>query len=304
MPIHKWKNNDDYIRVKRVYTNSGGDRVTEQANNTFRIQLDEEVQDVIGVELTGFSVPNDAAPSFVAERNGRPGDNKIDFYIIDLNAGPGYGTTSIITFEMPELRYQYTNYDDTQRSYTRVLSDRMQAAITADPYFGSILTTALSVFSDDLGRTDLQIRKGADLYDWGFLFASGPNANNEPYQQMGFEKLDCTTSRRLTSPYPVNLRPYRYIDIKIDEVRELGSVGRIFIEEDNEKFYTTNERNTARTRMISSDRLHRLRPLTITPTLNGVIHIPSGVELDLELSIFHLSNQGTKPRWFKERLTL
>lgn len=304
MPIHERKNNDDYTRVKRVYTNSGDDRVTEEANNTFRIQLDEEVRDVVGVELTGFSVPNNAAPSFVAERNNRPGDNKIDFYIIDLNAGPGYGTTSIITFEMPEVRYEYENNDDVTLSYVSVLRERMQAAIIADPYFGSILNTALSVFSDDLGRTDLQIRDGADLYDWGFLFATGPNADKAPYKQMGFEKLDYTTSRRLTSPYRVNLRLYRYIDIKIDEVRELGSVGRIFIEEDNEKFYVSNERNTARTRMISSDRLHRLRQLTITPTLNGGMHIPSGIELDLELSIFHLSNQGTKPRWFKERLTL
>lgn len=304
MPVHEQKNNDDYIRVKRVYINSGGDRVTDEANNTFRVELDEEVQNVVGVELTGYSVSNNAAPTFVSPRNNRPGDNIIDLYIIDLNAGPGYGTSSIMEVVMPPVRYDYDNNDDRTLSYSTVLWDQMQAAIDADPYFGPLLPANINVFSGDLGRTDVQIRKGVDLYDWGFLFETGPNADNAPYKQMGFEKLDYITSRRLTSPYRVNLRPYRYIDIKIDEVRELGSVGRIFMEEDNEKNYTSNERNTARTRMISSDRLHRLRQLTITPTLNGGKHIPSGVELDLELSIFHLSNQGTKPRWFKERLTL
>lgn len=305
MPVHDQKNSDDYARVKRVYVNSGDDRVTEEENNTFRIKLDEEVQNVVGVELTGFSISYEASPTFIKPRNGKSGNDKIDFYITDMNPGPGFGTRSVLTIEMPKMRIYYGVSNSRGENYIENLQYRIRAALTADPYFGPLISyTDLRVYEDGLGRTLMELRVLGKLYDYGFLFKTGPNADQAPYKEMGFDKLDYNASRWLTSPYTVNLRPFRYLDIKIDEVRELGTVGRIYFDLEGDLMYVLNEHNTARTRIVSSDRLYRLRQLTIIPTLNGGMHLPQGVEIDLELTIFHLSNQGAKPDWFKERFTL
>lgn len=300
MPVQDVNNSNDYLRVKRVYVDSA-DRVTDADLNTFRVELDEEVQNAVGIELTGFSINNNTIPSFVAGIPGRAGDNIIDFFITNTDLGdPDYGLSTTFEIEMDEVRYDYYNPDNLTRSYTDKLQETMNGLLQADPYWGA-QTPFVTVFEDDLGRTDIDISTlGLDTV-WGFNFATGPNATTSPHIQMGFENQDySSTDDRLISPNRVNLRVYRYISVSVEEFRELSPVANIYA--DDGGGYTSNERNTARTRIISSDRLHRIRYLTITPLLNGSIHVPGGSLMDFEFTIFHLSNQGDKPEWFKERL--
>lgn len=291
MPIHNNRDSDSYLRVKRIYTHSA-DGISETSGTAYRVLLDEEVRDVLAIELSGFSVSNRIAPTFVAERNGLPGDNKIDFYVIEKTPGPFFGRTSVMTAVISSERY-------THLSYAAALEEAIEAALGADPYFNFLWPDVTCTENNPF--TSVELFGGT--IEWGFLFATGVNASRAPHQTMGFEALDYTTTTgTLLGTLPVNMQPYRYVKIKVHECEKDGDVARIFIGNDNN--FTLNEVNTNRARLLSADNLGRVRHLTITPSLGKGMHVPANIPLDLEFSILHVANQGDKPAWLKEKLTL
>ena len=312
MPLQNEKSEKNYTKISRVYTNSSE---REEGGNlySYRIKLANEVQFVTGIELTSYNLPNEISPSFVAENGSFTGANMVDFYLWDDSSD----YSEQFTVEFPEKKYVYSNSLDESNSYIDVLADLMGDAISTSPVFGDAgpFNLTWNPYLDAANRTVLGLNTTGSVR-WGFTFASGPNSSNTAAYVMGFELADYDSDyndpdtviyNSITSPNATNLTPYRYVDISLEEARELRPLSRIYVTSDPFYGITRNEINVTRTRLLSSEPVRILRHLTITITLEGGRPPPANsgsLPHDLGFTIFSLANEETVPDWLKQSFVL
>lgn len=291
MPLPIAKSGNDYIRMRRIFTDS-----TEAERGTisdYRIKLKRQFQDVVALELTGYVIPSSMTPSFKPEYN-----DKFEF---ELTAG---ATTKSFTVTWPSFSYTYQNVSVPYVSYINTLEQLLANAVLTDATFGTSGTNpaTFQVLADPEERTLVTV-SGTGITGFRFLFGSGANADLETYLAMGFAQgVDTTSSLTQTSPNRVILDPFRRLEIYIDEFPELQPFHVIY--NDNAAYYGTvnNDVNYTRVRFLSSKPIQRLTHLTIRLRLNGDFLVEDSFKNHhtFSFTVFHLAYEDKLPKWLKQ----
>ena len=288
-----------YVKVTKIQIDSR-DRTTDSNGATdYVIDINKEIQYVVGVEMTGFNFPDTLIPSFTSAHNNTAGTNIVDFELF----ANGSTVSNTFSVAIPERHFTYQNLQVPYSGYTTTLESLLNDAIVNDSDFGDGQTyEARFVVTPTPDLTTRVSVSGIDGFR--FLFLTGSNSANSAYEQMGFTQADTAMELEHTSPSPVDLDKYRYVDISIEEVPELKPVHRLYLVS-NANDTVSNNPNYSRTRLLT-DPVHRLRVMRFKLTLAGGIPVPvsSGQEHAFTLTILSLSNETTIPKWVRQTFTL
>jgi len=301
MPLQNAIGPNKYVKVNKIFVNSE-DRETGSAGPyDYVIKLKDDIQYVVGLELTAYNFPNEIAPTFVAAGTGFDGTNKLDF---NLTNGI---TTTEFTVTWPEKSYTYQNVTVPYLSYVRTLQQLLNEVIFSDATFGNggPNEATFLVDVDPEERTVVTV-SGTGVTGFQFLFASGANKDDSAHTAMGFTNADTASALTVTSPNPTNLSPFRFVDVNVEQAREYTPLARIYMTSNIYYGTTRNEPNVTRTRLLSSEPIHRLRHLHIRLTLEGGVVPPvtSGLAHDLIFTVFSVANEETVPDWVDQTFVL
>jgi hypothetical protein len=300
MPLQTPKG-PNYVKINTIYVNSEDRETGSVGPYDYVIRLTNEIQYVIGMELTSYNLPSSLAPTFVAAGSGFDGTNKLDFA---LSNGV---ITTVFSTEWPEKNYTYQNLNAPYLSYLDTLASLLDKAIDSDPDFGNggANETFFDVDPDPEERT-VVVARGTGVTGLQFLFGTGPNAKDSAQLAMGFANADTPIALTTTSPSPTNLNPFSFVDVSIVQIPEYTPLSRVYMT-NNLAFGTTrNEQRVTRSRLLSSQPIHRLKEIRIKLTLaNGVVP-PSttGLAHDLVFTVFSLANEDSVPSWVNQTFVI
>ena len=290
-----------YVKVTKIQIDSR-DRTTDSNGATdYVIDINKEIQYVVGMEMTGFDFPDTLIPSFTSAQNNTAGTNIVDFELF----ANGTVVSNTFSIALPGRHFEYQNLYVPYSGYTTTLESLLNDAIANDSDFGDGQTyEARFVVTPMPDLTTRVSVSGSNVDGFRFLFLTGSNSANSAYEQMGFTKADTAMDLEHTSPSATDLDKYRYVDISIEEVPELKPVQRLYLV-GNSNDTVSNNPNYSRTRLLT-DPVHRLRVMRFKLTLAGGIPIPasSGQEHAFTLTILSLSNETSIPKWVHQTFTL
>jgi hypothetical protein len=286
MPL-PFSQREDYTRINRIFVDSS-ERSQGTVSN-YRYDLKDEIQEVVGIELTGYAIPTTLTPTFVPNLN--------DQFRFEIKSGL-YTFTATSTF--PSKSYTYENVENPYLSYIITLKQIMTDAIFNDPVFGNNGTNPVTftVFADPETRTHINA-SGTGLTSFRFLFS---NLENSAHTAMGYDKIDTSNNVSLTqiSPRKVSLDPFPRLDIFIKEFPEVSPVDVIYNPSASYYGTTKNDTNVTRMRLLSSKPLKKLKWLNISLKINGIpiVNQPDN-EHSLAFTILSIANEEKVPNWAK-----
>ena len=286
MPL-PFSQREDYTRINRIFVDSS-ERSQGTVSN-YRYDLKDEIQEVVGIELTGYAIPTTLTPTFVPNLN--------DQFRFEIKSGL-YTFTATSTF--PSKSYTYENVENPYLSYIITLKQIMTDAIFNDPVFGNNGTNPVTftVFADPETRTHINA-SGIGLTSFRFLFS---NLENSANTAMGYDKIDTSNNVSLTqiSPRKVSLDPFPRLDIFIKEFPEVSPVDVIYNPSASYYGTTKNDTNVTRMRLLSSKPLKKLKWLNISLKINGIpiVNQPDN-EHSLAFTILSIANEEKVPNWAK-----
>lgn len=300
MPLQTSKG-PNYIKVTKAFVDSTDHLEGSKGPYDYVIKLKDDIQYVVGIELTGWNFPNGIAPTFVA-----PGPNFTGTNTLDFNLSNGVTTTAFQVI-WPEKQYTYQNVTVPYLSYVRTLQQLLNEAIVSDPLFGNGAPNEATFLVDVQPEEHTVVTvTGAGVTGFQFLFGTGAGAADASNLAMGFPKADTAAGLELTSPNPTNLSPFRYVDVSLVQSAEYTPLQRVYLTSNLYYGTTRNEPNVTRTRLLSSTPIQRLRFLHIKLTLEGGVVPPvtSGLPHDLVFTIFSVANEETIPEWVDQTFVL
>lgn len=330
MPLQAQATDNAYIHRTRVYF-SNEDQVAPATDIfNYTIALENEISNVIGCELVGFSMAKRLTPTFRGRyvlNTGKPYPDATNF----RRTGPNYPAgnsiidmrvideTATITLDFavdldlvvptsPTLPYTLVNRFLTMDQIGDVLREPIQLALDAQGD-ATLNTTnyTVDVDIDVLGRFYCKIYRIGDPTTQAtvtFLFASGPNSTDSPHRVLGFDQVD-TTPDPLTSgvqaEFAVDPNPVRYIDISIEEFNEFRPLSRIFVSDPNGDFKRPVDKPTEFRTMVKPVRV--LNQLTVRMQFNDRQEYSYGASYfhEIALEIISLQEVQTKPTWVDQR---
>ena len=300
MPLQDPKG-PNYVRVRKVYVDSGKKEDYSKGEYDYVVELDQELEYVIGCEITGFNLPKNLAPTFIHDRVGFKGNAMVDFQVTDGIV------TETFAFQWPEKSYTYENIPVPYLSYIGTLSQLMNTAIEPSPTFGSgtAKEVTFNVASDPDEKTQVSLTAASGTVTFQFQFGTGAHYEISAATEMGFTEADTGFSASILSPNPTFLQSYRYIDVFIDKI-EFQPVKRIYMTDNLYYGTTINDPDVTRTRYIQSNPIRRLKTLHITLLLEGgvVPPITTGRPHDLTLTFFTLANEEFVPNWVRQTFAI
>lgn len=301
MPLEQEKTQENYIKVNKLFISSADKNQNSRGAYEYQIDLNTEIQYVVGMEITGYNFPSEIAPTFVAPGINFDGTNAIDF---ELQAGALVKQFSAF---WPEKQYTYENVTVPYLSYVQTLQQLLNQAIQNDPDFGTGAPNEAFILSstDPEEVTHLTI-SGPGVTGFRFLFDSGPNRNDSAFNAMGYNQVDTAFTLKEIGPTRTNLRPFRFLDINIKEAEEFQPLKRIYTTDNLYYGTVRNDPSITRTRLLSSQPIHRLSRLNIKITLEGGVVPPvfQGLDHELTLTVFSIANETYVPKWVRQVFVL
>lgn len=302
MPLQPEFTKNSYVKIHRLFISSADRTSSSQSRYDYFIQLKQEIQYVIGMEITGYNLPSDMAPTFISSSGSASGTDKVDF---ELTNGV---TTTVFTATWPQKQYDYQNVTVPYLSYVDILQQIMQDAVDSDATFGIGGANEATFTSVATPEEETKVTvSGTGITGFRFLFATGPNEKNSSYLAMGFNKTDTASSLTQTSPSRAVMKPYRYLDFNLSCAPEFNPLKRIYMT-DNVYYGTVrNDPNLTRTRLLSSQPIRVLKNFRVQLFLeNNVVPPVSGSQLDHEftLTVFSLANEVEVPSWMHQTFVI
>lgn len=303
MPLQDQKSNNAYVKISKIYISNSNRTAGSAGPYDYFVTLPEQIQYVIGFEITAFQFPTSIAPTFVPPFKNNPGTDKVDFILV---ADPP-GITKAFSFTWPAKQYTFQNVTVPYLSYVDALQQQLRAAIAADPVFGigGPNEATFTVVADPNLRTYVTVT-GVNVTGMRFMFASGPNQLNSAHIAMGFVKVDTPLSNTQVSMTATQLRPFRFIDINLDAAPEFKPLKRIYVTDSLSAGSVRNDLDITRTRLLSSQPLRTLTRLRVRITLeNGVVPPDTGAPHDFTLTVFSIANEiNAVPSWLRQTFVL
>lgn len=321
MPLFRI-NTSHYLNRKRVFIDSD-DKIVELSRTAYDTVYDlgELYEKVQSIELVNYNIPRSIVPTFVAERFTDDGllvngNNKLDILMTD------FPVTISLQWTCTLAQSRFTDVTELAAYLQEALNDQMNAL--GDPFFNisnnvdwTVTANNNSGSSQFVGfNLEFRARQNGDetLITSEFLFGSGPNKDNAPWNVLGFEPgVDNGGYQDLTNgiltaviydPVPdriATVTPYRYVDVLIEEAPELAPVARIFMT-DRLNRYTTNRRVINRTRLLSANPIRKISTMRVKLVFEGGIVPPDEWDTgyDLTFDFVILSPEQTIPCWTQQ----
>lgn len=209
------KNN--YVKITKLFFDS---RERESGSVTqYGLRLPVKIPNVIGVSLRSYSFPESVLPSFTRDTS--------DAFDFQLTNDSDYSATFTVIWEPKSFEYSDTSTVD----YCFTLKQMLKKAVFNHSVFGYGQATEVNfdVIATPYEYTTITFF-GTGVVEMKLLFASGPSAHRSAYIQMGFDKMDYTSSNEtLVSPNPVNLRAFSSVDLFVKEFTGNNVFGRVYL---------------------------------------------------------------------------
>lgn len=302
MPLQKEKSRQNYIKIHKLFISSADRTSASQSRYDYFIRLPTQIQYVVGLEITGYNLPSDLAPTFITSTSGALGTDKVDF---ELTNGV---TTTVFTATWPQKQYDYQNVTVPYLSYVDILQQIMQDAVDGDAVFGIGGPNQATFLSEAVPEEQTKVTvSGTGITGFRFLFASGPNQQNSSYLAMGWNKVDTASSLVQLSPSRAVMKPYRYVDFFLDCAPEFRPLKRVYLT-DNVYYGTVrNDPNITRTRLLSSQPIRVLENFRVQLFLEGGVVPPvtsSSLDHEITITVFALANEVEVPQWLNQVFVL
>lgn len=285
-----------YLHRKRVFidsylatSNTDGSDTWNQSR--FWQRLETTAQNVVSAELTGYCISQDiAAPFPFPTEDGRfAGSRYLDIYM-EVSTIPAQNIA--FSVEMPYRRGSDADFSILSSNVATMekLRDMIQFQMNAQgvaPFLTGTTTWSYHTygyFSDDTYGA-YHFSAVTDTGGGGivptlitFRFASGPNAGNTPYKQLGFDNPvdvggvatalpDGTTAYWPIPDTFVDFYPNRYVDIFVREIADFAPHSRVFLT-GVEDYATSKRTPTDRPRILTRPP-RRLETISVTMLLSG-----------------------------------
>jgi hypothetical protein len=278
------------------------------------------------IELVSYNIPRAIMPTFVEAAidpsgNAIVGNNKLDIRLADVPETQSLEFT--VTF--PPGRYE--SIEDFTDTIPALFGDAMDAE--GDAFFNTGAGVAFVVISSTIDSVAnifsviSEIGGNNELISMEYLFESGVNTNNSAWNVFGFVQGEDSGGLQTVNvgngllaptiiydPVPTSaatVRPYRYIDVFIDEAPELSPVARIFLTDETtqESVYTTNKRIQNRVRLLKDLPIRKMSTMTVKIQFENNIVPTEEFECgyDFIFDLMVLSPEQSIPCWTEQQLT-
>lgn len=309
-----------YVHRERLYVSAHTAESNLFNTKTFTVSdyqtiVDQAPQNVTSLELTNYIMPRTYATPFPYASSTSHGARYLDIRVEDV-ANPAVFLD--FSIEMPnkvlyntELTLEKFTQDLTDtyqyyRSTTGIAVPDMSFRWMDDQEFPSGQYGALLIYAID---DPVPVSSSANVY---FLFASGPNADNSPWRELGFPtQADVGGYQMLPSGlevrYPVpstrlNFWRDRYVEINIDQIPELEPFARVFVTS-KEDYSNNSEEPTDDVRLLSNPPRF-IDKLTVRLRMNQGRPInPRSIDVhSLTLDALCVVPNVTVPNWIQQNL--
>lgn len=314
-----------YIKRTKVLT-------TFQANGnqiiTYDGKLKEQVQNVIGVELKGYTVSPSMAPAFVGKypdsvnkptKVASQGNHLWDVRVTHPSGTPVANFTVDLDFLVGEIPLTGRPIGDDASELLSLMTAGFLLQLYYDPNYAAVwsnFNVEVVLYNEDSGRFlfnnqfQLTLRDTIAPFDYAtveFLFGSGPNAGESVATVLGFKQGVDTVPDPVTKgaygDFPVNLTPFRYLDVNIQEFPEFKPHSRIFLPLG--KFSQPSNPNPRNVRLLR-------RPLRNLQTFTVSLRLPIGIFVawngdqnhELEFEVLSLEPGARIPGWVDQEFVL
>lgn len=323
-----------YVKRTRVFLNSN-ERVPIESRDgwTFTFDLPEEVNQVIGIELVQYNVPKDAGPTFSGsydfenflyldfENYGNESNAQTPTEFVFSDEGgtpsfkqlgdldPGYSffgvpvTLPTSEYVLPISLLYGILFTDIGVRATAV--DNVYPVGLPDPYSEvDHRTIGLTEVIDFTFETNTIPIRYADI---SFQYKTGGTGNISA-QVFGFHPYRDsvpTAARHVRGDYMMNSRPFRYLDIFVDEMTELEPVARVWVVDEDLDNYVTSENPPNKMRLLLNP-VPRLRKMRVRARLAQRRYPPTIADtgMDLIFDVYSLAPVESVPDWIQQAFYL
>lgn len=327
MPLQE-TNRPTYLKRTRLFIDSDERRAGDPLYS-FRYDLKEEIQDVVSVELTGWNVNRHIAPTFIGRysqttvpyasasnpRRDEPGSSMVDVEVTDETGTDTIVFTVDMDFVTPASGSPPLSYAGDTLSLNDIVAALPVAFSTA---FGAVSHPTLNATNynlftgtDTLGRFFAFMQKKSDPTlkpQVRLLFGSGLNRADAMNRVLGVP-LEDTTPDPATNGFQSNCTlepvPLRYVDVHLQEFREINPVGRIILAAANDSDFLEPEEKPEAVRLLTKP-IRRLEAIKVDLVLPGEQvpnqDVPDGFELQFD--VLSLATQSQTPKWLNQKMEL
>lgn len=332
--------NGTYIKRTRVFVNSN-ERIVDESRSgwTFTIALPEEIDNVVAIELYQYNASRDAGPTFsgvfdferalygefAAQQNAVTGKTptRMDFpneagqpffeVLSDLDPLAGFIPATFSTGAYPVADYILTKSYLFTAFQTDFSSRALVAGITP-PVISNYASENGTVYTDErmFVRFQSTVTPGnfAPLtLKYGTGIASGKvDSSQNTARQLGFNPYRDTqvdANSYTVGDYLFNNRPYRYLEVFVDEIDELQPVARIPLVNRQDDDYVTSE-DPPRLPRILIRTVERLWKMHVRLRLEGDRIPPTVADTgtDLVFDVYSIAPIQKLPDWINQTFTL
>ena len=331
MPLQTLPTSDSYIKRTRIYlSNEEQSTVVDEAHLfDYGITLKDEIQNVIGCELVGFSMAKHLTPTFRGRyvlgsvlpyasntntrRTSPPGNCMLDIHLNDT--ANVLSLTFVVDFELiiptaPTLPYSLAGRIMTIAEIGNEMQQAIRLAMnaTGDAYFNTTFVT-LTAGVDSNGCfycKAFEIASPANLIEITLLFGTGTNKSDSPSRVLGFpDNVDTTldpTTFGVQGTFAVDPVPIRYVDLNITQIPEFRPFARVFLNPGD--FSRPLDRPTEF--RLLTDPIGHLTRLDMILQFNNDQRHSASADLfhDIALDVISLEPVSKKPNWVNQRFLI
>lgn len=327
--------NGRYLQRTRVFVNSN-ERVVEESQNgwTFTIVMPQEIHNVVAIELYQYNVSRDAGPTFSgvfdferalygdfkAQQNKTDGKTPVRMYFPDEAGTPSFEITSEYdpakVFFAPLNLGAYPTADYIllpsylQNIFATDWGSRAVVAGIAPPVISNYASENGTLYPDErIFYRFYNTTAPANLAEITYKYKTGNVDTSENTARVfGFNPYKDTqvdANSYTKGDYLINTRPYRYLDVFIDEVDELKPVARIPLVNRQDDDFVVSE-NPPRLPRILIRTVERLRKMHVRLRLEGGRIPPTVADTgtDLVFDVYSLAPIQKLPNWVNQTFVM
>ena len=278
-------NSEPYVRVARVFADSAARAVTDSVSD-YTVVVPVAVQDVIGVEVTGWSFPDTGA---VTIRKGL--NSGFDATVFRLLPSLALETVTISVDLVDALG---SGEDELYYSSASGLA----AAING--LFVSLLGSSVATCTLKYGRLLFTAEDGF-ASGMSLDFASGARATTSAHTALGWPtKVDVVTAVSILAPALPQLLLFTFITVSVAEVAEYTPLKRIYVGRSDTSTVRTDP-GISRTRLLTDQPLRRMPSLHVSVRMQGLYELEDTFDHHLTFTVFSLANETSTPAWARKQ---
>lgn len=295
MPLLEPDTKEYFLHSDVIYVDTGLDKADENhTNSDFVVRLTKQVSNVVGFEMIRYDLPDAAFSPLI-------GATAVDFQL----SNSVIGTETFTAWLGSSNRPLTISNPPTNLELTRISQAFTYATLGSTAYgeFANIIVSA-----DSSGKLRFTSKPGSGVFTQiTLLFGSGANTSQSAAKALGFTTESNRTGatvgndRVVVADQAPATGEAMYIDVTIDEARELNPLRRIYVGENRLVFNETSDK----TRLLT-DPIHRLKELTFKLRIKK----PDGTEVEIpfddpmffEIKVTYIHPVIETPEYVQDRL--